>query len=320
MPRPLLNALAVALLACAATAHAQTPRTFTLRADNDAFNFWTSPWERPDGEYTSGVHITYEGGAAPRWSPSFMRTGAPCTNDAPACHTARFEIGQDIYTPLLRTEQAPPPGARPNAGWLYVSQSARALKPDRSDELTVTVGVTGPPSLARFTQNLAHSAAPEFNRPTDWSRQIGFEPGAIVRYERRQRAFTAGTTIGLDLIPSFAASLGNVVTDMEIGLQSRTGLNLRHPWLPQSGPVELALTGSVSTRFVARDLFLDGNTFRPGHRVGHRPVVGTGDLALELRHKWLRLIYRTVTTTRAYDAGPKWHPWSSLVASVTLMD
>lgn len=313
-------ALAAAVVAFAGDARAQTqplPQTVTLRIDNDAFNFWTTPWERPDGEYTSGVHITYEGGAAPRWAPSFLRAGVPCSFDLTACHTRRLEIGQDIYTPLLRKDNPPPPTARPNAGWLYVSQSALSLKSGRSDELTVALGVTGPPSLARFTQELAHSAAPEFNRPIDWSRQIAFEPGVIVRYERKQRAFTAGEKLGVDLIPSFAASVGNVVTDAEIGLQSRTGINLRHPWLPQTGPTELALTGSVSTRLVVRDLFLDGNTFRPELRVGHRPIVTTGDLSLELRHKRLRLIYRTVTTSRAYDGGPRWHPWSSMVASYT---
>ena len=29
-----------------------------VRADNDAFNFWQAPWNRPDEEYTSGVRLT----------------------------------------------------------------------------------------------------------------------------------------------------------------------------------------------------------------------------------------------------------------------
>ena len=33
------------------------PRTLTVRADNDAFDFWMYPWNRPDFEYTSGVPL-----------------------------------------------------------------------------------------------------------------------------------------------------------------------------------------------------------------------------------------------------------------------
>ena len=70
------------------------------------------------------------------------------------------------------TIRVPRPGSRANAGWLYLAQSSRSLHPTRSDELTITLGVTGPPSLARLTQNLFHDIGPEFNRPTDWTRQI----------------------------------------------------------------------------------------------------------------------------------------------------
>ena len=227
---------------------------------------------------------------------------------------SRAELGQDIYTPSLRADD-PVPNAdeRPNAGWLYLSQSARALRPDRSEELTITLGVTGPPSLARFTQRIAHAAAPAFNRPTDWSRQIGFEPGAMVRYAQRHRLGTGS----FDLIPEFAATAGNVNTSAEAGVMARTGKNLRHPWLPESGPTELLVFGGISGRAVARDLFLDGNTFRGGSRVGHHVLVASGQLGVELRHRALTLGYRTVASSRAYSGGPRWHPWSSMTGGVT---
>jgi lipid A 3-O-deacylase len=293
-----------------------TPRTLTLRVDNDAFNFWTMPWKRPDGEYTSGVRITYDGGAAPAWARSFWSRAPSCVKDARQCRTSRAELGQDIYTPLLAdgaTEASP--GTRPSAGWLYVSQTARALSEDRSDEITVTLGVTGPPSLAELSQRLAHAAAPELNRPTDWSREIGFEPGAMLRYEQERRLSVASRAF--DIIPRFAATVGNVEVSAETGVRARLGWSLRHPWLPESGETEIAIVSGASVRAVARDLFLDGNTFHGGARVGHRPFVGVGELGLQIRHNEFPLAYRTVTTSRAYDGGPRWHPWSSMVAGVT---
>ena len=241
-----------------------------------------------------------------------------CTTSSRECRMGRAEIGQDLYTPATsKNNPVPAPGSRPNAGWLYVSQTARSLRASRSDELTLTFGVTGRPSLGKFTQTIAHNAAPTFNRPSDWSDQVGFEPGLAARYEQRRRIGQDDRAIGFDVIPRFALTAGNVSTAAEIGLQTRTGWHLRHPWLPRDGPLEIALTGGVSARAVARDLFLDGNTFRDGPHVGHEVFVGSGEIAVLIRFRALSLAYRAVNDTRSYAAGPKWHPWASIVGGVT---
>jgi hypothetical protein len=318
------RAIVVMMLAMAAPQRAaiaqsaSTPRTLSLRTDNDAFDFWMLPWNRPDDEYTSGVHITYDGGDAPWWARGFMRGDVACTTHSHTCRTARAELGQDIYTrDATLSDTTVIDRSRPSAGWLYLAQSARSLHDDRSDELTLTLGVTGSPSLARLTQRIAHNAAPAFNRPTDWSRQIDFEPGVIVRYEERRRAAGEIGAIGFDAVPRGAATIGNVLTMAELGVELRAGWHLPHPWLPQTDAASLALVGGVSGRAIARNLFLDGNTFRDGPRVGHEPLVGSGELGVELRYRALSLAYRAVSDTRQYAAGPKWHPWASMVAGVT---
>ncbi len=155
--------------------------------------------------------------------------------------------------------------------------------------------MTGPPSLAHLTQNLFHSIGPSFNRPTDWSRQIRFEPGAIIGYEQRRRlvAYDAGR-LGVDLLPSVSLKAGNVETSAGAGVETRIGVNLPHPWLPQSVPFSMTLTASASGRAVLRDIFLDGNTVRPAYRVGHNVGVGTGEIGVELRVRALMLAYRVV--------------------------
>jgi hypothetical protein len=312
-------ALVLLMAAPLGAAISQSPRTLSLRIDNDAFDFWMQPYDRPDEEYTSGVHITYDGGNAPWWSKSLFRAGGACDAHATECRTARMEIGQDIYTPAVRTgDTSAAPNSRPNAGWLYLSQSARRLRTDRSDEVTITLGVTGPPSLAQQMQRIAHSAAPAFNRPTDWSRAIYFEPGIVARYEQRRRVGVAEAgSFGFDLVPHAGLSAGNVTTAADAGVLARAGWHLSHPWLPAGGAMEVALVAGATGRYVARDLFLDGNTFRDSPRVGHEPLVGSGELGLELRYRWLSLTYRAVTETRAYPAGPAEHAWASMVGGVT---
>lgn len=297
---------------------AQSPRTISLRIDNDAFDFWMLPWNRPDEEYTSGVHITYDGGRAPWWSRMLFGAGQACTIGVGECKTARAEIGQDIYTPAVsRDDPHAASDARANGGWLYLSQTSRTLRESRADEWTLALGVTGPPSLARFTQQVAHSMAPEFNRPTDWTRQIAFEPGGILQYQQRRVAAADAGWLGVDVIPSMTLSAGNVLTAAELGFQTRVGWNLAHPWLPRPRRSSIVIFAGASSRAVARDIFLDGNTLRPSMRVGHEPLVNAGEAGIELRVRAISLTYRAVSQTRSYARGPNWHPWSSIVGAVT---
>src|SRR5262249_4276805 len=218
--RATLAAAAVAVTAV--PAQGQSARTFSFRTDNDAFDFWMAPWNRPDEEYTSGVHLSYDGGDAPWWGRRFRSGLQTGVIESSSCRTSRFEIGQDIYTPFVSSSGTAATTARPNAGWLYLSQSAERLTTETSDALTLAVGVTGPPSLARFTQRVAHSVGPAYNRPTDWSHQVAFEPGVIARFEHLARFATpAATALGVDLVPHAGASLGNVTTAADLGARLR---------------------------------------------------------------------------------------------------
>ena len=299
-------------------AEAQSSHIVTLRLDNDAFNFWRTPGSRPDEEYTSGVHLTYDGPSAPWWARGLTRSLADCTPGADRCRARRLEFGQHIYTPRRTQDSAAaPPGSRPNAGWLYIEEAARVLRQRTANEFSVALGVTGEPALAQFTQRVAHAFAPTFNRPTDWSEQIAFEPGIIARYTHTRR-YRSG---GLDILPRAHVELGNISTALEAGLRARTGVHLRHPWLPadRDAPVELAITAGATGRIVVRDLFLDGNTFRSGPRVGHEPFVYSGDWLLSARHRWLTISYGAVVESRAYPNGPKSHVWSSMIVAISFV-
>ena len=64
------GALCIALPATsirAADAIAQQTGAVQVQIDNDGFNFWLRPAQRPDGEYTNGVRLTTELAHAPLW-------------------------------------------------------------------------------------------------------------------------------------------------------------------------------------------------------------------------------------------------------------
>lgn len=305
--------------AASPVAQAQLAPTFAVRADNDAFNFWLEPGARPDREYTSGVVVRYDGGDAPGWAKWLARNLPSCAEHAGPCRTRRFEIGQQMFTPERSGDTAEPPaGARPNAGWLFAGDGVRLLHDTRQRELSVTVGVTGPPALAAQTQRLFHSITPGFNRPIDWSEQLAFEPGLVLSFEETGRVFARdGGRVGFDVLPRASVHAGNVNTSAEAGVRLRVGFGLRHPWLaPASDGTELALEFGGATQYVARDLFLDGNTGGDGG-VGHKPLVHRAAWVLSVRRRWLAVSYGAVTQTRTYPTGPARHTWSTLRVSLT---
>ena len=56
----------------------QRPWRMSVRADNDAFNFWRSITDRPDKEYTNGDQVVIEIAGAPWWGKRFAKGRSPC--------------------------------------------------------------------------------------------------------------------------------------------------------------------------------------------------------------------------------------------------
>ena len=238
------------------------------------------PWNRPDERIHErrAHHVRRRRRAAV--VAAILVGGAPaCTTSNRECHTARAEIGQDIYTPSSRaSDPVAAADARPNAGWLYLSQT-RALAA-RSDAPTSSRSRSASPARRRSRASRRRSRTPRrrtFNRPTDWTRQIAFEPGvdralraaAPARRRRRADRLRSDSASRRDgrqrdtRPPRSAFSRAPDGTCVIRGCRAR-----RHRSRSRS-------SADVSGRAVARDLFLDGNTFRGGPRVGHEPFVGS---------------------------------------------
>jgi lipid A 3-O-deacylase len=323
----LLLVLLVLLVLQAPVAAAQQQGTLRLQLDNDAYNFWLHPAERTDEEYTNGVRVTYEGGWRPVWASLVWRGAEECgarrtppgsAGALAPCLNRRTWLGQDIYNPRRDAGERPLSETRPNAGWLYLGQALDRASFRRLDRAEVTVGVTGRPSMAATVQQIAHGMAPSFNRPIDWSTQLAFEPGLIVRLSTSRLARASSGAIEAELVPSASVAAGNVLTEATAGLRIRAGAGLPHPWRPE-GPARsfIAVHAAVNARGVVRDLFLDGNSFRRGPRVGHEPLVVEREAGITMHWRGVSAGFSTLRRDRTYAAGAA-HSWSSMHASVPL--
>lgn len=309
-------ALAAALLAWPVTSGAtEEPEagTLSLVFENDLFY-------DTDGNYTNGVRVSWLSGPgrtsasalrAARWFPLFPDGGTVRTS---------YAVGQNMYTAGDIALRDPPIGDRPYAGWLYGSIGLIAETGRRLDQLELTLGIVGPASLAEPTQKLIHGLT-DSQEPRGWDTQLKNEPGVVLTYQRSWRGFVSGSVsgFGFDATPHAGVALGNVFTYANAGVMLRFGQRLPldygppriQPSLPGSGffvPQEgfgWYLFAGVEGRAVARNIFLDGNTFRDSRSVDKEPLVGDLQFGIALTWHNVRLSYTHVLRTREFETQGK---------------
>ncbi len=294
----------------AAVAPAQS--AVRTRADNDAFNFWLAPWDRPDEEYSSGVRLSVDWAGPTFWTKAFDHDALGCSKGRERCVARTLTLGQDIYTAARHIDEpVPPAGSRPDAGLLWLQEAERIARADRLDELSITLGVTGEPGLASSIQRIVHGYAPGWQRPIDWSRQLPFEPVVGFAYDQR-RLVALGD---LELQPHAGATVGNLLTEARAGLGMRGGWNLREPFRPLSPTrrVELAFTGDATLRAVAWNEVLSGRMFSGASpHVTLRPLVPEFQLGVVARYGPGALSYVVHQTGAEYTTRTTAHQWSTI--------
>lgn len=283
--------------------------TLSLVFENDVFS-------GSDGHYTSGLRASWLSAPdrtpawalrAARWFPLFPEDGTVRTG---------YAIGQNMYTPEDIELKDPPLDDRPYAGWLYGSIGLIAETGRRLDQLGLTLGIVGPASLAEQTQEFIHEVT-DSSEPRGWDTQLKNEPGVVLIYQRSWREFVSESVsgFGFDITPHAGGALGNVFTYVNAGLMLRFGQRLPldygppriQPSLPGSGffaPQDgfgWYLFAGVEGRAVARNIFLDGNTFRDSRSVDKEPLVGDLQFGIALTWSDVRLGYTHVLRTREFE-------------------
>ena len=214
-------------------------------------------------------------------------------------------------------------GDRPYAGWLYGGISAHAearrtfagIALQTLDTVEIDVGVVGPMALAEQGQNNFHDLI-GVSRSNGWDHQLENEPGVLFIAERRWRPQPLGLgAVDADIIPHVGASLGNVMTLANAGATLRLGQDLGVDYGPPhvrptlSGLAAVAggtrfawyLFAGAEGRFVARNIFLDGNTFASSHSVDKKPFVVDVQTGAAIIVHDVRLAFTHVFRTREFD-------------------
>lgn len=270
-----------------------------------------------DRHYTNGFQASWTSGPdkapgwmlqAARWLPLFPKGGVVRAN---------YAFGQSMYTPSDISLPNPPLSDRPYAGWLYASLGLVAKGETDLDQVQLQVGMVGPAALAEPTQKFVHKIVGS-QEPMGWDYQLKNEPGVVLTYQHSWRTLSSSPSsfgFKFDLTPHAGAAVGNVFTYANAGATLRFGWNLPddygpprvQPSLPASGFFESQsnfgwyLFAGVEGRAVARNIFLDGNTFADSRSVSKEPLVADLQFGIAMTiGKSTRLAYTQVFRTREF--------------------
>lgn len=292
---------------------------FKYAEDNKAV--WSLVWENDifsgqDQNYTNGVRLGWTSSEAS--APDWLRWSADWLPIAEGGNKRiNVNVGQSIFTPDDITVAAPIVGDRPYAGWLYGSIGVTSDTGRTLDNMTLTMGVIGPAALGEETQEAIHHMI-NYQDPKGWGNQLDNELGVNLDYERKWRSLIEFSPFGtgMDITPHVGASLGNVYTQAVTGLTFRVGYDLPQdygpprirPSLPGSDffipnkEVGGYLFASVEGRAVARNIFLDGNTFGDDNStVDKKNLVGSLSVGATMTIDGTRISYTQVFMSKEFE-------------------
>lgn len=338
-----LSAFFLALAFPCPTAHASSPEelwTFSIYFENDLF-------AGTDRNYTNGTKLSWvspdlssyrDSGELPDWAHPLIQC-LPFINEEGLIRNVALSIGQNMYTPRETDRRRLVPDDRPYAGWLYGGIAFHSKNVRRLDTIEIQAGVVGPLSFAEETQRVVHRLR-DIDVPEGWDNQLSNEPGLVLICERKVRVFERGLTRGpgLDVITHMGVGLGNVSTYANAGAEIRVGWNLpadfgsalirpagdtnapissTDPRISERKGFSLHLFGAVSGRAVARDIFLDGNTFTDSHSVDKEPFVADVSAGIGVTFDRFKISYAQVLRTREFEGQEEHHSFGSVTLSIS---
>ena len=300
--------------------------TLGLTFENDSF-------ADTDRHYTSGATLSWfsRAGAAPAGLARVLTSTPLLTAGGDARVSVR--LGHNMFTPEAITTDRFLGDDRPYAGWFYGTAGLLTDTGGRLDHLELTVGMLGPSAMGEEVQTKVHVWS-DSRLPEGWEHQLANEPGAALTWRRLWRLppGTGSTGWGAEALPHVGGSVGNVYTNATAGVSLRLGRDLAADYGPQG--VRPVMSGAgffkptravggyafagVEGSAVARNIFLDGNTFQESHSVDKHNLLGAAEVGLTLTVLGTRLSYTHVLRTPEFRGQQGVDDWGSVSISASL--
>lgn len=272
-----------------------------------------------DQAYTNGLKFSYvyAENKIPDWARGTIEKYKILDNKNPDETKINLgvSLGHQIYTPNTLSDPNLIANDRPYAGWLYLGFAANLKEKSSAQFFEFDIGVVGPSALGKQIQNNWHDMLPK-ERAMGWQHGLNDEPTLQLYYQKR---FKIAESRNIDLLPFYGGGIGNVMIGAHVGAIVRIGSDLLDdfgPSRPSSNdgdsfisPMNLDepkkfgyyLFASTRGNFVARNIFLDGNTFQKSHHVRKYPFNFDTEFGVCLQKLPFNVVWRFVTRSPEFE-------------------
>jgi len=289
------------------------PYRINFLLENDVLN-------RTDEDYSSGESLSaifYID------TPTHYLFNLIQTDEEQADTFVNIAITNQIFTPSDTKTSELIVDDHPYAGWTYLKIALLKSTTKQLNAISLKVGMVGPSSGSKMIQHNVHKIIGS-NEVMGWNNQLHDELGINFQYlYKRHYMVQKIATIESSFTPFIEAQLGNISTSVNTGLIIRFGWNIpkdfgfsnidignedgiplynerkRVKQLPWSFNFNMTLSGSA----VARDIFLDGNTFKQSHSVEKENFVGHFGYGFSTRYNSFVLEFLGVISSKKFKTA-----------------
>jgi len=296
------------------------------------FYFENDLFSKTDNDYTSGMRLSlllYR----PEAKGTFLTI--PFVKSDDRVHFISFSMTQQIYTPHDLNESDLIEDDRPYAGWHYFEMGLHQSSETDLDSLTMQIGLVGPASGMEQIQRVIHKIT-NSEQPQGWDNQLNNELGLQLNYQHKWR-YVPDPLWGIEssLIPSAGVELGNIAIKAHGGILFRMGWNVPEDFgassIDEGGengiPVRRKCIFTVEEPWsfnfyfaaggdlIARDIFLDGNTFTDSHSVEKKIFTAYGSWGFSGRYESFSLDYISTYHSEQFEHQGKVHSIGTVILS-----
>lgn len=282
-----------------------------------------------DRGYSNGLKASYiyAQGEIPYWSRKIVnRAGYVGRTIKESEVNFGLSLGHQIFTPEDTSSTELILDDRPYAGYLSLGFGVSLKRAFTEQFFVFEVGTVGPSARGEFVQNNFHK---NMDMPIVRGWRNGLNDELILQAHFQQRVKYLEMRF-LDLIPYYGLSLGNLLIGGHVGSLLRIGYNLPKTYganrpsasngsnfispsqIDKNLKTSVFLYGGVRSNLVGRNLFLDGNSFRPSHRVSKHPVNFETEVGLGLQFDRFGLSWSLVTQSPEFRGRDRYNNFASL--------
>ncbi|MFK5914851.1 MAG: lipid A deacylase LpxR family protein [Woeseiaceae bacterium] len=286
---------------------------WSIQLENDFFA------RSGDRYYTNGVEISQTLiGDRVQWLEDVATSLWAFDTDG-EINGVNYRVGQKIFTPDNTEATDLLVNDRPYAGYLYLSAAmlssvSRENNIHTGNLIEVTLGIVGPSAQGENVQSGFHDLI-GIDKANGWDNQLHDELALGISYTRFWKEVKPLASLSYGMTPHISLTIGNVYTYAASGIMFRFGTHLNNdlappnirpgfPGLSLFRPTQQSswyLFAGIEGRAVARNIFLDGNTFSDSHSVDKKPLVADFQYGFVFQTGGMRFSISNMIRTKEFE-------------------